>query len=76
MSCRELVELVTDYLEGGLSHDERSRLEEHLRECRYCVEYVEQMRQTIEALGGLGEESLAPGTRRELLEAFRVRRDR
>jgi hypothetical protein len=46
MSCREPVEVITDYLERRLPHDDQSRLEEHLGECLYCVEYVEQMRRT------------------------------
>ena len=76
MACRELVEVVTDYLEGTLADEDRRRLEEHLRECPYCAAYIEQMRQTIEGLGKLGEESLAPETRSELLDAFRGWRDR
>ena len=71
MTCKELVELVTDYLEGRLPLDERRRLEAHLEECRYCAEYVAQMRQTIEALGMLDGESIAPETRQEVLAAFR-----
>jgi anti-sigma factor RsiW len=76
MVCRELVEVVTDYLEGTLPADDRRRLEEHLEECPYCLSYIEQMRETSSALGGLSAESLAPETRRELLEAFRGWRDR
>jgi anti-sigma factor RsiW len=69
--CRELVELVTDYLEGRLSAADRSRFEEHLDECDGCTGYVEQMRRTIEALGHIPEESLSPEAERELLAAFR-----
>jgi anti-sigma factor RsiW len=76
MVCRELVEVVTDYLEGTLPDEDRRRLEAHLRECPYCATYIEQMRQTMAALGTLSAESLAPETRRELLEAFRGWRDR
>lgn len=76
MTCRELVEVVTDYLDDTLPKHDRARLEEHLEECPYCVEYIEQMRQTIEALGELSEESIAPETREELVEAFRGWRSR
>jgi anti-sigma factor RsiW len=76
MACRELVEVVTDYLEGTLPADDRARLDRHLNECPYCVQYIEQMRQTIEALGRVGEESLAAETRQVLLQAFRGWRDR
>jgi anti-sigma factor RsiW len=72
MSCKELVEVVTDYLEGKLPDADRVRLEEHLAECPYCEEYIAQMRETIEALGELPRaQSLDPRTERELLDAFR-----
>jgi len=71
MTCRELVEVVSDYLEGRLAADDTRRLEEHLGECTYCVEYIDQMRHTIAALGELTEDSISPETRDELLEAFR-----
>jgi anti-sigma factor RsiW len=72
MSCRELVEVVTDYLEGKLPERDRVRLEAHLAECPYCEEYIAQMRETIAALGELPRaESLDARTERELLEAFR-----
>jgi predicted anti-sigma-YlaC factor YlaD len=71
MTCRELVAVVSDYLEGRLHGDDKRRLEEHLDECPYCMEYVDQMRRTIAALGELTEDSLSPETRGELIEAFR-----
>jgi anti-sigma factor (TIGR02949 family) len=71
MSCRELVEAVTDYLEGRLPDRDRERLEAHLEVCPHCVEYVDQMRRTIAALGTLDADGLAPETRAGLLAAFR-----
>lgn len=71
MTCKELVGVVSDYLEGRLAADAKRRLEEHLGECPYCVEYIDQMRQTIAALGELSVDSLSPETRGQLLEAFR-----
>jgi anti-sigma factor RsiW len=71
MSCRELVGVITDYLEGTLPGDARERFEAHLAECPYCVNYLDQMRATIEALGELNEESLDNETREGLVEAFR-----
>jgi anti-sigma factor RsiW len=71
MACRELVEVLTDYLEGTLPRDDRRRLEEHLEACPYCAEYVAQMRQTIDSLGALEAESIVPQKRDELLAAFR-----
>ena len=71
MTCRELVELVTDYLEDRLSPGDRARFEAHLDGCEYCGTYLEQMRQTIRALGRLPEESLSAEARDALLTAFR-----
>lgn len=69
--CRELVELVTDYLEDRLPPQARARFEVHLAECEYCETYLEQMRQTIRVLGRLPEESLSAEARDALLGAFR-----
>ena len=71
LSCRELVELVTDYLEGALSEEERLRFDEHIGRCQGCRVYVEQLRETILVVGRLSEDSLSPDAERELLEAFR-----
>jgi anti-sigma factor RsiW len=71
LSCQELVELVTDYLEGALPPDERARFEEHLAPCDGCTSYVEQMRRTIEAVGRLPREAMPPDAEAALLAAFR-----
>jgi anti-sigma factor RsiW len=71
LSCKELVEIVTDYLEGRLPRRDRRRFEQHLKECPYCSAYLEQMRQVIRTLGRLTEDSISPRAREELLVAFR-----
>jgi anti-sigma factor RsiW len=71
LPCRELVELVTDYLEDRLSPIDRARFEAHLTECEACRTYLEQFRETIRVLGRLPEESLSPEAREALLTAFR-----
>ncbi len=71
LSCRELVELVTDYLEGALSEEERALFDEHIGTCGGCRVYLEQMRMTIQQLGHLPESALSANAERELLEAFR-----
>jgi anti-sigma factor RsiW len=70
-TCREMVELVTDYLEGALSRADRRRFEGHLDGCEHCTRYVEQMRLTLRTLGRLEPESLSGDARDELLAAFR-----
>jgi anti-sigma factor RsiW len=71
LSCRELVELVTDYLEGALSPEDRARFDEHLRVCDGCSAYVEQFRETIRLTGTLREDSIEPAARDALLEQFK-----
>jgi anti-sigma factor RsiW len=71
LSCQELVELVTDYLEGALSADERRRFDEHLDTCDGCRTYVRQLEQTIRATGELRADSLSPEAEQTLLQAFR-----
>jgi predicted anti-sigma-YlaC factor YlaD len=71
LTCQELVELVTDYLEGVLPAAQRVRFEEHLTKCTGCRNYLAQMRQTIQLAGRLTEESLAPQARDDLLGVFR-----
>jgi anti-sigma factor RsiW len=71
ITCRELVELVTDYLEDALPAPERARFEDHIADCEHCTAYLEQMRETIRLTGRLREDSLDPRARDELLAAFR-----
>jgi anti-sigma factor RsiW len=71
LTCKELVELVTDYLEGALDDDERARFEEHLMTCPPCNDHIDQMRGTIAVLGRLPSESVSESAESDLLEAFR-----
>jgi anti-sigma factor RsiW len=71
MTCKELVELVTDYLEGSLPPADLARFEEHVVSCPPCRAHLAQMRQTIDVVGRIPEESLSPDARHDLLEAFR-----
>jgi anti-sigma factor RsiW len=71
LSCQELVELVTDYLEGALPEEERLRFEAHISRCDGCNVYLAQIRQTVAVLGRLPEDALSPDAERTLLHAFR-----
>jgi anti-sigma factor RsiW len=71
MACKEVVEVITAYLDGTLPPADRRRFDAHVAECRYCTEYLVQMRATIERLGRLDETTLAPDTRQGLIAAFR-----
>jgi anti-sigma factor RsiW len=71
LTCRELVELVTDYIEGRLMAADRTRFEAHLAICQDCAAYVEQMRETVRAAGRKTGPGLSAEVRGELLRAFR-----
>jgi anti-sigma factor RsiW len=71
MTCREFVELVSDYLEGRLAEARQVELEIHLGECDGCDAYLRQIRLTIVALRGLGQTEDSPQTRERALAAFR-----
>ena len=75
MPCRELVELVTEYLEGTLPAGDRVRFEAHLGDCEYCTTYLDQMRTTIRLVGRIPEDSVDPVALQALRAAFRGWRD-
>lgn len=71
LTCQELVELVTDYLEGTLSEHDRIRFEDHLKGCEGCRRYLSQMRTTARLAGHLPTYELSPVMRDQLMQAFR-----
>jgi predicted anti-sigma-YlaC factor YlaD len=71
MACRELVEVVTDYLDGALGELDQRRFEAHLAECDGCRDYLDQMRRTVDAVGRVDVGRLPPELRDGLLAAFR-----
>jgi len=71
ITCQEVVELVTGYLEAALPADEMALFEQHLNFCEGCVWYVDQMRTTIATEGRISEEDVPVETRERLLMAFR-----
>ena len=71
LSCQELVELVTDYLEGALPSELHDRFDRHIAHCAGCQAYLAQMHATIRATGTLAVESVSAEAERTLLDAFR-----
>ena len=71
ISCRELVDLVTDYLEGAMTPEDVARFEAHIAGCDACTMYLEQMRDTLAILGELTPDSISIEAERELVAAFR-----
>jgi anti-sigma factor RsiW len=72
MTCRELVGLVTDYLDGALEPAACLRFEAHLARCTGCRRHLDQMRRTIRSVGRLAEEDLDAAARDRWLGAFRT----
>lgn len=71
MDCRDLVELVTAYLDGSLDPDTRARFDLHLLDCDGCDHYLQQFRVTVNTLGKTGDDDVDPAFRSRLMEAFR-----
>jgi len=72
MPCRELVQVVTGYLEGTLPEVDRVRFEEHLAACPHCTAYLDQMRTTLRLAGRLTEDDIPEDTREDLLQVYRA----
>ena len=71
MTCRQIVELMTDYIEGNLAAAERARFEEHISGCDGCRAYLAQLQTTRKVLGTIADEPVPAAVERDLLEAFR-----
>jgi anti-sigma factor RsiW len=71
LECQQAVELITDYLEGSLSRRERRRLEAHLRACRNCSAYLEQIQAVIALSGSVDPEDLNERATSDLIELYR-----
>jgi anti-sigma factor RsiW len=72
LTCQELVEIVSDYLEDALPEGDRERFDAHLEDCEGCTRYLDQMRTTIRLMGTLSEDDLDPGAKDQLLQLFRA----
>ena len=70
LTCREVVELVTEYLEESLLPEKHEQFEEHVADCPGCTAYVEQIQQTIAMLHNLAAEPVFPETKDKLLGVF------
>ncbi len=72
LSCREIVELVTEYVEGTMDVELRVAFEAHLAGCDGCAHYLEQIEATIRLAGTIEAEALSPEFQAGLIEAFRA----
>jgi anti-sigma factor RsiW len=71
LACQEVVEIVSDYLDGTMAPGERRRFEAHLEGCPFCTEYVDQLRAVGGVLRALAADSIDAARRDAVLEAFR-----
>jgi hypothetical protein len=74
LTCREIVEVVNDYLGEAMAPADRASFEQHLHACPWCLTYLRQIRQTVAFSGRLNEDSLPPGMEQSLRALFRARR--
>ncbi len=72
LTCREVLELLTEYLDGALAPIDRARVVAHLQGCEACARYLEQFATTIEATAALRDEAVPDDVRESLLAAFRT----
>lgn len=73
VQCREVVDVLTDYLEGALPADQRAALEQHLLTCEGCTSYVDQMRTSIGLTGRLQQEDVPAAVMDKVLQMFEDR---
>jgi anti-sigma factor RsiW len=71
MTCRQVVQLLTDYLDGALTAADRARVEDHLAGCAACTAFLAQLRVTGRVVAGLAALEVPAPLRTELLAAFR-----
>ena len=71
LTCHEVIDLLSNYIEGALTGDDRRRVDEHLALCDGCATYLEQMRETIRLSGMVSEEEVPETDKAALLDAFR-----
>lgn len=72
LTCQEVTEVVTDYLEGRQTMMQRLRFQMHLGMCRHCRAYLKQMKTTVDTIGRLPNESIPPEMSKEVLDRFRA----
>jgi anti-sigma factor RsiW len=71
LTCAEVVEVITSYLEDRTPPGDRERFEEHLALCDGCAAYFDQMRATIAATGRLQVDDIPSALEERLLAVFR-----
>ncbi len=71
LTCPEIVQLITEYLEDAMPLETRLRFERHVAICPACRGFLAQMRETLRLSGEIAEESLSPEMRHHLLATFR-----
>ena len=72
ITCQEVVDIVSDYLEGLVDEATRQEIEAHLALCPGCAEYLRQMRSTLRTLGHIPLDTLSDAAKQDLTAAFRA----
>jgi hypothetical protein len=71
LTCREMTQLITDYLEGDLSWKNVIRFQLHIGMCMHCRRYLRDMKVTVRTLGMLPRGAVPDATMDLLMERFR-----
>jgi anti-sigma factor RsiW len=71
LTCQQLVELITDYVEGALDEQRHADVVRHLSECDDCLRYVAQLQQTERVLASIQAPTLSSDDRAALIAAYR-----
>ncbi|HEV7241109.1 MAG TPA: zf-HC2 domain-containing protein [Thermoanaerobaculia bacterium] len=48
VTCRELIDCIADYLDGGLDAETLAAFEHHVGNCQSCREYLRSYRMTMQ----------------------------
>lgn len=72
LTCEQITEVITDFLEGRLGLADRMRFQLHVGMCRHCRAYLRQMRATIATVGALPDDPMPADVRDEMLRRFRA----
>ena len=72
-TCKEIGELVSDYLHDNLEAQLRSEFEDHLRICPDCVAFMNTFRKTVSVMRSVRSEDMPDDVRRNILTFLKSR---
>ncbi|MBI1747530.1 MAG: zf-HC2 domain-containing protein [Acidobacteria bacterium] len=58
ITCRQVIELLSDYINRELSPEDKTELDQHLQGCQNCGTFLYTLRQSVDLLKDLKEEDI------------------